>query len=194
MGKPTYRIENIVATTEFGIKINLDRIAERIAGAEYNPASFPGLIIRRHRSSVLLFRTGKAVITGSKSEEELERNVNELITILEKNGVAVPGKPKVKVQNIVASGSLGYDVDIEKVALLVPGTFYEPEQFPGLIYRLDELHTVMLIFSSGRFVCTGARSKNEIEESIKKALKILADVGALYEPGERFKAKEEAPE
>ncbi|MCG2881064.1 MAG: TATA-box-binding protein [Vulcanisaeta sp.] len=192
MGKPTYRIENIVATAEFGIKINLDRLAERIAGAEYNPEAFPGLIIRKHRSSVLLFSTGKAVITGSKSEEELERNVNELIAILEKNGVVIPEKPKVKVQNIVASGSLGYDVDIEKVALLVPGTFYEPEQFPGLIYRLDELHTVMLIFSSGKFVCTGARSKNEVEESIKKALKVLADVGALYEPGERFKTETEA--
>jgi transcription initiation factor TFIID TATA-box-binding protein len=192
MGKPTYRIENIVATAEFGIKINLDRLAERIAGAEYNPEAFPGLIIRRHRSSVLLFSTGKAVITGSKSEEELERNVNELITILEKNGVVIPGKPKVKVQNIVASGSLGYDVDIEKVALLVPGTFYEPEQFPGLIYRLDELHTVMLIFSSGKFVCTGAKNKNEVEESIKKALKVFTDAGALYEPGERFKVKEEA--
>jgi transcription initiation factor TFIID TATA-box-binding protein len=192
MGKPTYRIENIVATAEFGIKINLDRLAERIAGAEYNPEAFPGLIIRKHRSSVLLFSTGKAVITGSKSEEELERNVNKLIAILEKNGVVIPEKPKVKVQNIVASGSLGYDVDIEKVALLVPGTFYEPEQFPGLIYRLDELRTVMLIFSSGKFICTGARSKNEVEESIKKALKVLADVGALYEPGERFKTETEA--
>jgi transcription initiation factor TFIID TATA-box-binding protein len=192
MGKPTYRIENIVATAEFGIKINLDRLAERIAGAEYNPEAFPGLIIRRHRSSVLLFSTGKAVITGSKSEEELERNVSELITVLEKNGVAVPGKPNVKVQNIVASGSLGYDVDIEKVALLVPDTFYEPEQFPGLIYRLNELHTVMLIFSSGKFVCTGAKNKNNVEESIKKALKVFTDAGALYEPGERFKAEEEA--
>jgi transcription initiation factor TFIID TATA-box-binding protein len=192
MGKPTYRIENIVATAEFGIKINLDRLVERIAGAEYNPDAFPGLIIRRHRSSVLLFSTGKAVITGSKSEEELERNVSELITALEKNGVAVPGKPKVKVQNIVASGSLGYDVDIEKVALLVPDTFYEPEQFPGLIYRLNELHTVMLIFSSGKFVCTGAKSKNNVEESIKKALKVFTDAGALYEPGERFKTEEEA--
>jgi len=192
MGKPTYRIENIVATAEFGIKINLDRLAERIAGAEYNPEAFPGLIIRRHRSSVLLFSTGKAVITGSKSEEELERNVSELITVLEKNGVAVPGKPNVKVQNIVASGSLGYDVDIEKVALLVPDTFYEPEQFPGLIYRLNELHTVMLIFSSGKFVCTGAKNKNNVEESIKKALKVFTDAGALYEPGERFKVKEEA--
>lgn len=183
MPNPTYRIENIVATVNLGIDLDLDKLAERLPAAEYNPEQFPGLILRlqRPKISALIFRTGKMVCTGAKSENELKRAVKELVRLLNEHGADVPLMPEIQVQNIVASGNLHAEVDIEKSALMLENSMYEPEQFPGLIYRMDDPKVVLLIFSSGKIVCTGAKKEQQVRDAVFKIHDILKDIGALYE-------------
>ncbi|ADN50216.1 TATA-box-binding protein [Vulcanisaeta distributa] len=183
MPNPTYRIENIVATVNLGIDLDLDKLAERLPAAEYNPEQFPGLILRlqRPKISALIFRTGKMVCTGAKSENELKRAVKELVRLLNEHGADVPLTPEIQVQNIVASGNLHAEVDIEKSALMLENSMYEPEQFPGLIYRMDDPKVVLLIFSSGKIVCTGAKKEQQVRDAVFKIHDILKDIGALYE-------------
>ena len=183
MPKPTYRIENVVATVNLGVELDLEKLAERLPAAEYNPEQFPVLILRlqRPKVSALIFRTGKMVCTGAKSEEELKRAVKQIVKILSDHGVKITQQPEIQIQNIVASGNLKAEVDIEKAALLLENSMYEPEQFPGLIYRMNEPKVVLLIFSSGKIVCTGAKKEVQVEEAINKIYQILKDIGALYE-------------
>ncbi|ADY01874.1 MAG: TATA-box-binding protein [Vulcanisaeta sp.] len=183
MANPTYRIENIVATVNLGIDLDLDKLAERLPAAEYNPEQFPGLILRlqRPKISALIFRTGKMVCTGAKSENELKRAVKELVRLLNEHGADVPLTPEIQVQNIVASGNLHAEVDIEKSALMLENSMYEPEQFPGLIYRMDDPKVVLLIFSSGKIVCTGAKKEQQVRDAVFKIHDVLRDIGALYE-------------
>ncbi|RLE55264.1 MAG: TATA-box-binding protein [Thermoprotei archaeon] len=183
MPKPTYRIENIVATVNLHCDLDLDELAERLPNAEYNPEQFPGLILRlqKPKVSTLIFRTGKIVCTGAKSENELKRAVKALVKMLKEHGANIPGEPEVKIQNVVASANLHAEVDIEKAALLLENCMYEPEQFPGLIYRMDEPRVVLLIFSSGKMVCTGAKKEDQVREAVEKIYYILRDLGVLYE-------------
>ncbi len=183
MPNPTYRIENIVATVNLGIDLDLDKLAERLPAAEYNPEQFPGLILRlqRPKISALIFRTGKMVCTGAKSENELKRAVKELVRLLNEHGADVPLTPEIQVQNIVASGNLHAEVDIEKSALMLENSMYELSNSPGLIYRMDDPKVVLLIFSSGKIVCTGAKKEQQVRDAVFKIHDILKDIGALYE-------------
>ncbi len=192
--EPVYRIENIVATVNLGVDLDLERLAEFLPAAEYNPEQFPGLILRLHRPkiSALIFRTGKMVCTGAKSEEELDKAVKYLVKLLNQRGANIRKEPEVQIQNIVASGNLHAEVNIEKAALLLENSMYEPEQFPGLIYRMDSPKVVILVFSSGKIVCTGAKKRDDVAEAVKKLYKTLKDIDALYVEEEEEASYEEA--
>jgi len=168
-------------------------LAEKLPAAEYNPEQFPGLILRlqKPKISALIFRTGNMVCTGAKSEEELKRAIKSLIKILNEYGAEIPMNPDIQVQNIVASGNLHAEVDIERSALMLENSMYEPEQFPGLIYRMGDPKVVLLIFSSGKIVCTGAKRDLQVKEAIVKLYDKLKDVGALYELSEETGEAEE---
>lgn len=179
---PVFKIENIVATVNLGVELDLEALAERLTMAEYNPEQFPGLILRltKPRISALIFRTGKMVCTGAKNEEDLKSAVRALVKLLNDYGADVPLNPDVQVQNIVASGSLKAEVDLEQAALMLENAMYEPEQFPGLIYRMSDPRVVILIFGSGKIVCTGAKSEKDVAIAVNKLYQQLKEVGVLY--------------
>ncbi|RLE75272.1 MAG: TATA box-binding protein [Thermoprotei archaeon] len=120
------------------------------------------------------------VCTGAKSESEVNRAVNTIIRVLKKHGINIKNKPIVEIQNIVASANLKASVDLEKAARLLEGAMYEPEQFPGLIYRMSEPRVVLLIFSSGKIVCTGARKEEEVNIAVNKIYTLLRELDVLY--------------
>jgi len=74
--------------------------------------------------------------------------------------------PEITIQNIVASGDLHTNIDLNMAAIVMEYAMYEPEVFPGLIYRLQEPKTVFLIFSTGKIVCTGAKNKEIVKEAV----------------------------
>lgn len=179
--KPTYRIENVVASVTLNQKLNLEKIAERVPNAEYSPEQFPGLVLRiqKPKTATLIFSSGKMVCTGAKSEKEVRKAVNTIISLLRSYGIEITGEPIIEIQNIVASANLKAMVDLEKAAYLLENSMYEPEQFPGLIYRMDNPKVVLLIFSSGKVVCTGARREEEVREAINKLYQKLDEIDAL---------------
>ncbi|MEM1508844.1 MAG: TATA-box-binding protein [Thermofilaceae archaeon] len=181
MPKPTYRIENVVASVTLNQRLNLEKIAERVPHAEYSPEQFPGLVLRipKPKTATLIFSSGKMVCTGAKSEKEVRRAVNTIIGLLRNHGIEVKGEPIIEIQNIVASANLKALVDLERAAYLLENSMYEPEQFPGLIYRMDGPKVVLLIFSSGKVVCTGARREEEVQEAINKLYDKLDQLQAL---------------
>lgn len=199
---PTHRIENIVATVNLGVELDLEQLAEKLPVAEYNPDQFPGLILRltKPRISALIFRTGKMVCTGAKNEADLKNAVHALVRLLNDHGANVPLNPDVQVQNIVASGSLNAEVDLEQSALLLENAMYEPEQFPGLIFRMTNPRVVVLIFGSGKIVCTGAKSEGDVAVAVEQLYNKLKELGVLYveeappEGAEEAEGGEEAEE
>src|SRR3990167_2818728 len=173
------KIQNIVATTSLGKEVPLTKLARTIPNTEYNPEQFPGLVLRvkKPKSAVLVFSSGNLVCTGTKSIAQVKEVIRQVIKQLAKINVKITDKPKITVQNIVASGSIDLKLNLNYLALALENTEYEPEQFPGLVYKLVEPNATFLLFSNGKLVCTGTKNKQQLDESmvilnknIKKAL------------------------
>ena len=162
-------IQNVVASASLKQRLDLESIVRVFPGVEYRPEQFPGLVYRlkKPKTATLLFSSGKMVCTGGRSERMAKRAVMKVTEELKRNGIVIVGKPDIQIQNIVASGDLSGRIDLEKTTYALKRTMYEPEQFPGLIYRMDNPKTVMLLFASGKFVCTGARSESQVYEAVK---------------------------
>jgi transcription initiation factor TFIID TATA-box-binding protein len=163
-------IENVVATATLNQNIDLSSIVRIFPGVEYRPEQFPGLVyrLRKPKTTTLIFSSGKMVCTGAKSESQAREAVTKVVDDLKRNGIVILRKPEIQIQNIVASAALGGHIDLEKVTFSLRRTMYEPEQFPGLIYRMDDPKTVILIFSTGKLVCTGAKKEAEVHRAIAK--------------------------
>ncbi len=176
------RIENVVGTGTLNQRIDLNAVVKGNPGVEYRPEQFPGLVFRlkRPKTATLIFNSGKMVCTGAKSEKEVRRAVTKVVKELKKSGIIIIGKPELKIVNIVASASLGGMVDLERSAYSLRRTMYEPEQFPGLIYRMDKPKVVILIFASGKLVCTGAKKEGDVHEAVSKLHKKLEEDKLIY--------------
>lgn len=148
---------------------------------EFDPDQFPGLVYRlkKPKTATLIFNTGKMVCTGGKSEKESRRAVKKIVKNLNKAGIKIAGKPEITIQNIVASGDLGVTVNLEQASMVLENSLYEPEQFPGLMYRMKDPKTVILIFGSGKIVITGAKFENQVPEAAKKIMNRLLDLELL---------------
>jgi len=177
------KIENVVASTQIGENIDLNKIAREIKDSEYKPKQFPGLVLRTKdpKAAALVFRSGKVVCTGSKSVEDARRAVKQIVNMLSKIGISVIPDPDVKVQNIVASADLGVDLNLNAIAigLGLENIEYEPEQFPGLVYRLDSPRVVVLIFGSGKMVVTGGKSPEDARKAVERIAEELRTLGLM---------------
>ena len=168
-------IQNVVATATLKQRLDLDTIVRLFPGTEYRPEQFPGLVFRlkKPKTATLLFSSGKMVCTGAKSGRQARKAVSTILNELKRNGIVIVGKPDIQVQNIVASGGFGGSIDLEKTLYSLKKTMYEPEQFPGLIYRMDEPKVVILLFASGSFVCTGAKKEEEVHRAVTRLQETL---------------------
>jgi transcription initiation factor TFIID TATA-box-binding protein len=178
--KSNLKVQNIVATTSLGKPVPLTKLARVHSNTEYNPEQFPGLVLRvkKPKSAVLVFSSGNLVCTGTKSVSQVKEVIEAVIKQIAKIGVKITDKPKITVQNIVASGSINLSLNLNLLALQLENTEYEPEQFPGLVYKLVDPTATFLLFSNGKLVCTGTKNKKQLEDSmvqlntnIKKTLK-----------------------
>jgi len=168
MTENSLKVQNIVATTSLGKDIPLTKLAKTLSNTEYNPEQFPGLVLRvkKPKSAVLVFSSGNLVCTGTKSIIQVKEVIKEVIRQVKKIGVKVTITPKITVQNIVASGSIDINLNLNFLALELENTEYEPEQFPGLVYKLIEPNATFLLFSNGKLVCTGTKNRPQLEDSM----------------------------
>ncbi len=175
-------IENVVATASLDQKLDLLAIIKVFRNVEYRPKKFPGLVFRlkRPKTATLIFSTGKMVCTGAKSEKLANSAIRKVVKELKDNGIIILGKPTIVIQNIVASANLHGKVDLETATDIMDNVMYEPEQFPGLIYRMADPKVVILIFASGKLVCTGGKSAEMVDVAVVKLHGILEDFDLIY--------------
>nr|MDO8087628.1 TATA-box-binding protein [Candidatus Sigynarchaeum springense] len=181
--KAEWKVENVVATVVIdlgtsGKKIDLNQIARKYSDCEYNPERFPGLVMRavEPKATILIFSTGKMVVTGLRAADEAGAVVANVIKKMEQAKVNIEAEPVITIQNIVASGDLHMAIDLNEASILMENVMYEPEVFPGLIYRMQEPKTVFLIFSTGRIVCTGAKTKEIVGQAVEKLVEAVKEL------------------
>ena len=175
--KPMISVENVVASADIMQKIDLDDVTRKCPDVEYHPDKFPGLVFRLKspKTSTLIFTSGKMVCTGSKSEEMARKAIKTVVQNLRKGGIKVKKDAKITIQNMVASINLGGKIHLEQAARTLPRSMYEPEQFPGLIHRMLDPKTVILLFSSGKIVCTGAKQEAAMYRSVNNIHSLLEE-------------------
>lgn len=180
-------IQNCVASVNLFTTINLVSIYQQLIDDDilvvsFNPEQFPGLILKTKtpKISSLVFSSGKLVITGAKSTIMVTEAVHVVMAILRECGTEISEDPEIIVQNIVASGNFNKrTINLELASMWLDQSMYEPEQFPGLIYRLPVPKTVLLLFQSGNLVCTGAKTEDQVHEAVRKTYDDLDEIEAF---------------
>jgi transcription initiation factor TFIID TATA-box-binding protein len=178
VGKKEIRIVNIVVSTALEKEIPLEKMAATLPNTEYNPEQFPGLVLRIKdpKTSALIFSSGKVVCTGARTLADVDRSILSIIKSLKKLDIHVTITPEITVQNIVASGSIGMDLNLNVLGIKLPHTEYEPEQFPGLVHKLKGTNATFLLFSNGKIVCTGTKTEEQVHEATDKLIENLQKI------------------
>ena len=184
----TYIIQNIVVKSILKIEKDLDLIflSKKLKDSKYDKDRFPGLFIKfsRPKSSIIIFRNGKLIITGVKAFSDINLIIERLILRL--NDI-LPIDIKydlveTQVVNIVVTADFAKPINIDAASIKLENSIYEPEVFPGLTYNsFTPVKSVFLIFSTGKVVLTGIRDKEVIEP-------VLAYLGGLLKKEKLFKS------
>jgi len=182
LGKAFINIENVVALASLKQQIDLNSIVRSSPSAEYRPETFAGLVYRlkKPKTATLIFGSGKMVCTGAKSERQAKKAVMKVVDELKRNGIVTLGNPDITITNIVASGGLCGTIDLEKSIYSLERAIYEPEQFPGLIYRMKDPKVVILLFRSGNIVVTGAKTAEEVHHAVTMLQKTLEEKELIH--------------
>ncbi|MBI5060758.1 MAG: TATA-box-binding protein, partial [Candidatus Aenigmarchaeota archaeon] len=170
------KIENVVASTDIKKIISLDKLLTILPSSEYEPEQFPGLVYRLDEPKVatLIFRSGKIICVGARSTSAAKEALKKTVRNIKKVGLRInENSIKVKIENIVVAVNLEKDLNLDQLAFKLEGSEYEPEQFPGLVYRIPEPKVAFLLFSSGRVVCAGAKSLEDVKKAVKRLKKKL---------------------
>jgi transcription initiation factor TFIID TATA-box-binding protein len=164
------KIENIVASGSIADSIDLEVISTSIENCDLNKKRFPGAVYRieNPKIAILIFSSGKVVMTGVKTETDLALGLDILTQKMEEAGVVCYDEPKVVVTNMVCSYDTGNKINLVKVvmSLRLESIEYEPEVFPGLVYRIPDPKVVALLFSSGKLILTGGRNIEDVERGL----------------------------
>lgn len=179
--RDTVHVENVVASTGIDQELNLEQVSQDLPVADFDPDNFPGLVYRMSdpKAASLIFRSGKIVCTGASSEAAVRTAIEKTVDALADLGIAVKKSPDIVIQNIVSTADLGQTLNLNAIAIGfgLEHVEYEPEQFPGLVNRLDEPEVVVLLFGSGKAVVTGAKEMADAENAIDIVRNRLVDLG-----------------
>lgn len=171
-------IKNIVAKLDLDVEFELSYLSSQIPNSSYEPEQYPSLVFRPPGlSTVLVTRTGKLLFTGANSTEALKNTYRRISDELGKIGVEDVGRiDEIEIVNVVSTFELDSSVNLNHISITLglENTEYEPEQFPGLVYRIED-GPVVLIFSSGKAVVTGAASTPEILDAVNTIRELISD-------------------
>ena len=175
------KIENIVSSASIGKDIVLTEISKALEGVTFNREQFPGLVfkLKDPKTAALIFSSGKLVCTGAKSIDDSKLAIKKTVDKMRTIDTDIPEEFEIKIQNIVASANLQSTLNLEAVALALENTEYEPEQFPGLVYRLTDPKVVLLLFGSGKVVCTGAKTRGDAKLGVERAYDRLKELDLI---------------
>jgi transcription initiation factor TFIID TATA-box-binding protein len=168
-------VENIIAYAEIADELDIQKIAEKIPGFMYDPNEFSGLTFKLNEPNVaiLLLPNGKIICTGAKKIEDINYSIKEVTDKIKNIDIKLKNKPNIEIQNIIVSTDLEKELDLNTLSksLLLENISYEPDQFPGLVYQMKDFGAILLIFSTGKIVCTGIKNL----ENASKAIEIIKE-------------------
>lgn len=168
-------LQNIVSTTNLGLTLDLKKIALTARNAEYNPKRFSAVIVRIRdpKTTALIFQSGKMVVTGAKTEHDSKLAAKKYARIVKKIGFGVRFL-NFKIQNMVSTVDVQFPIRLEGlVCEHAKFCSYEPELFPGLIYRMVSPKIVFLVFVSGKCVLTGAKTRQQLQDAFENMYHVL---------------------
>ena len=189
----TYTVQNIVVKTSLNLEtdVDLNKISAKLENTEYNSERFPGLFarIRHPKCVIIIFKSGKLILVGLKSFKDINLALTRLI--LKINDVLGCQIDRISVKpiivNIVITANFFKHINLDLAALKLENTIYEPEVFPGLIYRsLNPVKSVFLIFSNGKVVFAGINQKKDIEPALVNLGRLLSNK-KLFRESKNFK-------
>jgi transcription initiation factor TFIID TATA-box-binding protein len=179
----TIEVQNVVGSGDLGRELDLAAVARDLPETEYDPAKMPGLLYRPSaaEATVMLFESGKVIVMGSTSGDGTRKAFRECVADLRSLGISLSDLSEVEIQNIVARADFGAEFHLSAVAvgLGLEHVEYEPEQFPGLVYRLVAPEAVVLLFGSGKAVIVGVADPARIETAVERVTAQLANLGLL---------------
>jgi len=179
----TIKIENIVAYAKIAELLDIEHLSEKIPKSSYNPEELKGLSIKFDdlKIAVIVLSNGKIVCTGAEKIEDAESIIKKIAKQIKRVGFEVKKDYEVKIENVIASTDLKKELHLASIvnALVLQNVDYKPEEFPGLIYRMEDLCAVVLLFSQGKIVSTGAKSIEDAKKTIKEMIDKLASIGVL---------------
>jgi len=181
MTKFNIKIENIVASATLGIRIPLEKMVEHIEGTEYEPEQFPGLVyrIKDPKAAMLIFSSGKIICTGARSIADVRKAVEKVAMMLKSLKIDVPKKYSIQIENIVASAQIPAKLNLDKIAFELENSEYEPASFPGLVFRMKDPKAALLLFGSGKVVCTGIKNIKDVEYAMGFVFKKVKSIDAF---------------
>ena len=180
------KVENVVAFASLGKDISLKKLIEKLENVEYDPERFPGVVyrIKDPRAATLIFSSGKIVCTGARSVKLAKEAMHKVVDTIRDTGVDLPREFEIRIENIVASTQIfaKRKLNLEQLAFELENSEYEPESFPGLVYRLRDPKAAFLLFGSGKIICTGARKVEDIHTALEKFKVTLEELGVEVNP------------
>jgi transcription initiation factor TFIID TATA-box-binding protein len=164
-------IVNVVGSGAVSSEFDLEELSSEIGSeAEYDPENYPGMYLRfEGKPTITVYRTGKFIIYGADNVDEIYETRDFLLLHLSNLGaIESPEDTGFSIQNVVCTGKLEGKQNLNSVAIQLglDRTEYEPEQFPGLIYRPEEHNCVLLIFGSGKVVITGCKDLDTAQSAL----------------------------
>jgi transcription initiation factor TFIID TATA-box-binding protein len=177
---PDLSIVNLVGTFELGVELDLLELSKDLE-AKYEPEVYPSMVYKaQNELSILVPTSGNIVLVGVETPAELKQGLNEFLEKLSELGIELDvDSSNIEIQNIVANGNLNKEIDLTalSIGLGLEDTEYEPEQFPGVIYRSNS--SVILIFGSGKFVITGADNIYSVNSAYNNIREELTELGLI---------------
>lgn len=171
------RVVNVIASTRIKGQIDIEELSQILRKAQYEPGNFPGLVYRRSGyPTIIMFASGKISSHGARNEADAREAILQTLIEIDRLGLIIGNREtaKIAIENVVGTADLRRPIDLELITNVLPKSMYEPEQFPGLILRLEG-SIVCLLFSTGKIVIAGAKSEPLIQKAFEYLLNLLRE-------------------
>ncbi len=176
-------VENIIAFVKVADELDIHKIAEKVPGFMYDPTEFLGLTLKLDSPNVaiLLLPNGKVICTGAKKIEDIEYSIKEVVKKIKIIGAKIKSKMDIEIQNIIATTDLKKELNLDSISkgLMLENSGYEHDQIPGLVYKMDDIGAILLIFSSGKIVCTGVKNLEDASKAIERIKEKISSIEVL---------------
>jgi transcription initiation factor TFIID TATA-box-binding protein len=172
-------IVNIIASTRIKGEIDIEPLSQELPHAQYNPEIFSGLIYRKvGQPTVIMFASGKVSSHGAKSEREAKQVIARVVREIADRGRIIGSTElePIGIENVAGSGDLEQEIDLGSLAKRLSSAKYEPQTFPGLIYRPYGNSVVCLIFTTGKVAIVGAKSEHQIIKTFQDVSRIASSI------------------